>query len=65
MAPGTNDGSERIKKYLLENASPEVQNLKDEKPEVKKNEETPKGDANNEYDYSDKETTMDEDAGNW
>ncbi len=63
MLPKTNDGAKRIEKYLLENATPEVKPIpkKDEKPK----EETPKNDEYNEYDYSDKQTTQEEDAGNW
>ncbi len=44
----TNDGQKRIKKYLLENATPEVP-PKEDKPKK----ETPKNTDTTTYDYSD------------
>ncbi len=65
MLPKTDDGQQRIKKYLLENATPEVKPIpkedqKDEK--IEKKDDKPdwkdkKNDAYNEYDYSDNKDT--------
>ncbi len=62
MLPNADDGQQRIKKYLLENATPEANPIpKDsqEKPPVKK--ETPKNDEYNTYDYSDDDKADDKD----
>ncbi len=68
MLPKTDDGQQRIKRYLLENATPEVKPTpKDEKQPEKPKDDVPdwkdkKNDANNEYEYSD---NKDEDDKNW
>ncbi len=54
MTQPTDEGQKRIKKYLLENATPEVKPIpKEEKKE------TPKNDTFNEYEYSDNENEDD------
>ncbi len=59
MLPETNDGQKRIKKYLLENATPEVNPIPKKDEDSKK--ETPKNDDYNEYDYSDNTELDDKD----
>ncbi len=50
MIPNADDGQKRIKKYLLENATPEAKPIpKDEKPKK----ETPKNTETDTYDYND------------
>ncbi len=59
MLPNADDGQQRIRKYLSENATPEAKPIPKENEKPKK--ETPKNDDVNTYDYSDDDKADDND----
>ncbi len=71
MLPETDDGQKRIKKYLLENATPEVnpnpkKNSKIEGEENEAREKPEKFDENDPYNNKDTQTnTVDSDDSEW